>query len=298
MTQVLGRLQHAGLVEFEHVAQDGIRVRASAGAASFRRQGTLDKALAQARELVARVQADRQEPDDQVVTPRQRAARERAARERLERVEAALAEMPAARAAKKKGEEDKARVSTTDAQARVMKMADGGFRPAYNLQLAGDTAHQVIVGVEVTSAGSDREQAPGMVAQVQERCGQLPQQWLMDGGFASHVAIEQVEAAGPQVLAPVPKPKDEQRDPHQPCPRDHAVIAAWRMRMGEEASQATYKLRAATIECINAQARCRHGLTQLRLRGRAKARCAGLWMAITHNLLIFLREVGLAGSPA
>ena len=53
-------------------------------------------------------------------------------------------------------------------------MADGGFRPAYNIQVAADTAERVIVGVDVSSWGSDMNQAPAMVAQVEERRAALP----------------------------------------------------------------------------------------------------------------------------
>ena len=164
MTQVLGRLHHAGLVAFDHVAQDGVRVRASAGAASFHRQATWRSRWPRPRRCWPRVRAGAAPPDDEPPTARQRAARERAARERAERVTAALAAMPAAQAAKEPAKREQARVSATDPEARVMKMADGGFRPAYNIQLAADTAHQVIVGVEVSTSGSDMAQAPGMVA--------------------------------------------------------------------------------------------------------------------------------------
>ncbi len=310
MTDVLGRLKHAELIEFEHTAQDGVRVRASAGASSFRRQPTLEKCLAQAKEylaaLTSKTSKSPDKPDgsggsggsggnDDHDRP---TARQRAARERVERIEAALAEMPKARAAKAKQDQDKARVSTTDPEARVMKMPDGGYRPAYNFQFAADTAKRVIQGVEVTNVGSDSGQAPGMVEQVEERLQQLPKDWLMDGGFASRLSIEQVEAQGPRVLAPVQTPKDPERDPHQPLPADSPSVAAWRVRMGTEEAKRTYRLRASTIELVNAQARVWHGLSQLRVRGLAKARCVGLWVAITHNILVGLRcLLGLDSVP-
>jgi hypothetical protein len=297
MTDVLGRLNHRHLIEFEHTAQDGIRVRASAGAASFRRQPTLEKCLAQAKEFLASLTSkdksgDSGGSDDKDrPTARQRAARERAARERVQRIEAALAEMPAARAAKDKKDRDQARVSTTDPQARVMKMPDGGYRPAYNFQFAADTAKRVIQGVEVTNVGSDMGQAPGMVKQVEERLHQLPDDWLMDGGFASRSSIEKVEVQGPRVLAPVQAPKDPSRDPHQPLPEDSPAVATWRVRMGTEEAKLTYRLRASTIELVNAQARVWHGLSQLRVRGLAKARCVALWVAIAHSILVGLRSL-------
>ena len=297
ITEVLGCLHHAALIDFDHVAQDGIRVRASAGAASFRREASLQQSLEEAHAVVAAVQAAGEEggatEEQAAPTARQRAARQRAADERVARVEAALAELPAAQAAKRADKKEEARVSTTDPDARVMKMADGGYRPAYNIQLAADTGHQVIVGVDVTTTGSDQQQAPPMVQQVNERLDALPTQWLMDGGFAAHTAIEQVEAAGPQVVAPVRQPKDGDRDRSVPRPTDSATIAAWRQRMGTDPAQDTYRLRAATIECVNAQVRCRFGLQQVRVRGLRKVRCVAQWIALTHNLLLWIKH-GLA----
>ena len=78
---------------------------------------------------------------------------ERAARQRSEQTQAALARMPELeriKARNAKGHAGKppaeARASSTDPDATVMKMADGGFRPAYNVQFATDTQSQVIVG--------------------------------------------------------------------------------------------------------------------------------------------------------
>jgi transposase len=288
MTQVLGRLRHAGLIAFDQVAQDGIRVRASAGAASFHRQATLAQSLAEAEALLAAVQAG-PAAAEAPPTARQQAARERAARERVARLEEALAGIPAAQAAKKPKEREQARVSTTDAEARVMKMSDGGFRPAYNIELAADTTAQVIVGVDVTTSGSDAGQAEPMLEQVTQRAdGQRPRQWTMDGGFPTGAAIDDLTGAGVEVLAPVQTPKDPQRDPHQPRAGDSAAVAAWRVRMGTEAAKTAYRLRAATIECVNAKVRMQHGLTLLRVRGLAKVRCITLWTALAHNLKLLV----------
>jgi len=293
ITEVLGCLHHAALINFDHVAQDGVRVRASAGAASFRREATLQASLEEAQAVLAAVQAAEGAAGAgaETRTAGQQAAQQRAAADRVARVEAALAELPEVRAAKPAGKEEQARVSTTDPEARVMKMADGGYRPAYNIQLAADSAHHVIVGVDATNVGSDKAQAPSMVAQVKDRLSRLPAQWLMDGGFAGHAAIAAVEAAGPQVLAPVPQPKDKERDRYAPRPGDSAVIAAWRARMGTDLMQDTYRVRAATIECVNAQARSRFGLQQFRVRGLRKVRCVAMWIALTHDLLLWIKHL-------
>jgi len=295
LTQVLACLDQAGLIAYEHTAQDGMRVRANAGAASFRREATLEKRLAEARAAVAALTAP---PAAAIETrnAREQAAQERATAERVARLEAALAELPAAQAAKPAAEQADARVSTTDPQARVMKMADGGYRPAYNFEFATDTAHRVIVGVDVTNAGSDKAEMAPMIDQEQERTERLPDDWLMDGGFVTLAAVETGTAKGVRIVAPVPQPKDPTRDPALPLATDSTAVAAWRARMATDEAKATYKLRAATSECVNAQARSRHGLRQLRVRGLLKALAVALWIAITHDLLIWLRHLATSST--
>ena len=288
MTQVVRRMRDAGLIEFDAHAQDGMRVRASAGAASFHREATLSKSLETAQVQVL-AQARAAETSD--VSAGAQAAQERAAQERVDRLTAALAELPAARAVKPAAERGDARVSSTDPEARVMKMADGGFRPAYNWEFVVDTARLVITGVEVINAGSDKAQTLPMLAEDQRRTGRLPHDWLMDGGFVTLSAIEAAEAERHvRVLAPVPEPKDETRDRYMPLPSDSPAVAAWRQRMGTAEAKDTYKLRAATVECVNAHARTRYGVYQVRVRGRVKVRCMALWVALTHNLLIWIRD--------
>lgn len=297
----LAALLAAGAVKLKRVAQDGMRVRASAGAASFRRRGTLEECLQRAR---ARVQALKEQSagDPAQDSRRAQAARERAQRGIEERVQKALARLPELEQAKRRGggKAEDARASTTDAEASVMKMADGGFRPAYNTQFASDCASQVIVGVDVVSAGSDMAQLAPMVDQVQGRCGRAPAQWLVDGGYPAH---EQIEAVADQtvVYAPVPEPRakkdaqgnkieEAQPDKHQPKPDDSTAVANWRVRMGQTEAQDLYRDRAATAECVNAQARNR-GLTRMPVRGLPKVRCVALLYALAHNLM---RTVALA----
>jgi len=296
MTQVVKELDAAGVVELSTQGQDGMRVRASAGAASFRRQPTLEKVLEQAQSREAEVEQAGQAEEDKR-TAGQKAAQERAARERVARLEAALDEMPAARAAKKPEDQDKARVSSTDPEARVMKMADGGYRPAYNWQFSVELSNLVITGVEVVNIGSDKAQMEPMVSQVVKRTGQLPKNWLVDGGFIKFTAIEALAGQGIAVFGPAPEPKDEKRDRYAPSPTDSAIIAEWRQRMGTEEGKATYKQRSL-VELPNAQVRSRYGGQQVRVRGRGKVRCVALWVAIAHSLLIWIRHLWQVASSS
>ncbi|OGB93919.1 MAG: transposase [candidate division NC10 bacterium RBG_16_65_8] len=292
LTQGVAALLAQGLVTLERVAQDGVRVRASAGAASFRRRKTLEVCLAEAEAQVQTLRVEL-EADPGATTTRQRAARERAARERQAQVARALAQLPALEAKKKPDERLKARASTTDPEARVMKMADGGYRPAYNLQFATDTGAQVIVGVDATNAGTDHGQLAPMVDQLEARHAEAPGAMLVDGGFATKEDIAAVSDRT-TVYAPVQKPKDPTRDPHAPLPTDTPAVAAWRERMGTPEAQALYKERAATAECVNAQARNR-GLRQLGVRGLPKVRVIALWYAVAHNLARAIALGAVAG---
>jgi transposase len=205
-TQVLGLLLHHGLVDLEYVAQDGTRVRASASAPSFRSRASLEECRQQAALHLKAVLAQADEPD---VSVGQQAAREAGARDFVRRVEAALAQLgqrEEADAAKPKSQraKGKLRTSTTDADARVMKMADGGFRPGYNVQLAvagsPEGGPRTIVGVNVTNQGTDAGSLAPMLQQVERRTGELPAKLLADG---QHATLEDVEACAAKGVQPV-----------------------------------------------------------------------------------------------
>lgn len=283
LTQSVATLMTQGLVDLQRVAQDGVRIRASAGASSFRRQPSLERCLEQAQEQVDRLRRELDE-DPQATTRRQAAARLRAAEDRRQRVAAALEQMPDAASKKPKSERDQARVSTTDAEARVMKMADGGFRPAYNGQISVDAMTQIVVGVDISNSGSDHGQMVPMLEQLQDRYDELPSQTLVDGSFAGIQDIENATKLGTKIFAPVAKPKNPDRDRYVPLPSDSPVISQWRKRMGTDEAKEIYKQRGASVECFNATARNR-GLQRFLVRGLHKARSVLLWYAIAHNVM-------------
>ncbi len=401
-------LRQQGLIDLDRVAQDGMRVRASAGAASFRSRETLERLLREAEAKVQQLQQQlhastpketqaSQEPGAETVaaestaatasanqepkgvpttsqeaqanqeppseaadvtvpqeveanqpavaepaivelaapqqaaaslgavaqenattqgasqeTPaeqtglsgRQLAARYRHAKERVERLQAALARMPEMEAKKeetrkklaqkkaagqrltrKEEQNAKARVSSTDPQATVMKMADGGYRPAYNVQYNTACKGMVIVGVDVSTEGSDQGQLPPMLDQIEERFKQRPKEALVDGGVADHEDIEKLQSAEKpcKVYAPVPEPKKEGVDRYEAKKTDSKEVAEWRQRMGTEQAKTIYKQRGATAECVNAQARNR-GMLQFTVRGLQKIKAIATWFAAAHNM--------------
>jgi len=290
MVQVLAAMTHQELVTLERVAHDGMRVRADAGAASFRREATLQEHQAAARQHVTELRQALQE-DPGAKLRAQAAAQLRAAQDRAARLERALAEMPAVIEVKKRNRARKdkkpsaPRVSTTDPESRVMKMADGGFRPAYNVQLATDTASRVIVGVRVTNEGSDLRQLTPILDDIERRTGKLPGEHLVDGGFVNLAAFTAAAARGITLYAPPmnpanPRPADAPRK-HPDSP----AVAQWRRRMERTESKEIYKLRAATAETVNADLRRWRSLDRMPVRGLAKVQSHVLLNALAHNLM-------------
>ena len=319
LTRSIAALLERRLVTLNAVAQDGLRVRAHAKASSFRRREKVAELLAQAQ---AQVQALKREltEDAGASARRKQAGLERAAREREQRLAAALAALdklqrkpppepkkpkPSKRRGRGAGNSDdepgagtgentpakpepkpepEPRISTTDPQARVMKMADGGFRPAFNAQLAVDADTQLIAAVAITNSGSDMGQMSPMHLNVQQRYDTTPDHWLADGGFTKLQAIDELTARGTQPVLPPPRSRNPDIDSLAAKNTDSPAQAQWRAFMASDFAKALYVQRGATVECANAQLR-RRGLHRFNVCGMAKARAVLLWHALAHNLM-------------
>jgi|TARA_B100001971_G_C18195816_1_gene541362 transposase len=300
LSEHLASLSAAGVIDLDEVVQDGMRVRASAGSASYRRRRTLRKELTKARRLVARLTRERD--DDPAASNRRiAAARQRAARERAGRVRAALDKLDEIeaererRAKTNKGQvakQKEPRASTTDAQARVMKMADGGYRPAYNCQLATVAEGQIVVEADVVAVGSDRGLLRPMVERIEQRHERRPKRYLVDGGFTKNDDTEWAWQQGVKVYGPAINNKHK-TDPYAPRPGDGPGVAAWRRRMKSAHGKGVYKRRAPG-ECINARLR-QWGLHQFKVRGLDKVNTMLRWYALTNNILAGHRLLAAVG---
>src|SRR5580765_7974146 len=259
MTDILASLLHKGVLSLDLVAQDGIRIRAAATAPSFRRYESL-------------------------LECREQAAREAGARDFERRVEEAISTVTELQKTRKPSDKP-ARASTTDAEARVMKMADGGFRPAYNIRMATAGSPlggpRTIVGVQVTNLGSDMGSITPMLDEIHRRTGQLPETLLADANHAAHGCVRAATEAGVEVLIAVP---ERTRQGGAQADDDPAIVA-WRERMETEETKKLYRARASLCELMNAHLRAHHGIDHVLVRGLAKVTCVALLAAITSNLL-------------
>jgi transposase len=291
-------LSVTGVISLDEVTQDGVRVRSGAGARSFRRRKTLEKELRKATRLVEQLSAEA-ESDPAASSRRIKAAQERAAREREAKVSAALARLGELEEERKRrgrtnkkdvAKQGEPRASTTDPQARVMKMADGGYRPAYNCQISTVAKGQIVVAAYAETNGSDRGLMRPMLDEFQRDYGRLPKRHLVDGGFNNNGDTEWAASQGVKVYGPPPKSK-HRTDPYAPRDDDGPGVAQWRRRMRSPHGKGVYKRRVMT-ECINARFR-QWGLQQFTVRGRQKVSTVLNWFGLANNVLAGHRLLSL-----
>jgi transposase len=289
LVDTVASLMAMDLVSLDSIAQDGMRVRASAGKSSFRRQATLEQLQAEAQKHLDRIRVENETESERAqADQRRKAAAERAARERAERLTEALrqrADLAQQREQRKQGAGETTRVSTTDPDARKMKMANGGYDPAYNVQFASDANSRMIVGVDVTNEGNDGGQLAPMHAKIAQTYERLPDTVLVDSAYATKESVTSVELRGTKVVSTVPRSDQLQRngkDPHERQTGDTDQYEAFRKRMADPHYKELYKSRPSIAEFPNADCRNRN-LQQFKVRGLSKVKAVALWHAIAFN---------------
>lgn len=298
LSDMIAVLVKQGVVEGATIFQDGTKVRASAGSASFRRSSTLQRLR---EEAAAHVEAVKSQAQDQALSARVRAARQRAAHERQQRVEGAIKAMEELTlvkerniASKGRARVSEARASTTDPEARVMKTRGGGRDAAYNVQLATDAASRAIVGVQVLQAGSDNGLSEAMRPQVEARTGVKVKRHVTDAGYRRKQAVEREESAGVQRIMPLPEKADGELSA-QPLPGDGPGVRAWRERMQSEEAKALLRERSGVAETPNAELKTYRAMDRMLVRGLRKVSSVLLLGVIVYNLTHFAQA--LAGRP-
>jgi transposase len=293
-------LEH-GLIQLKEVTLDGRKIPANAGKESFHREPTLNRHRQEAEEQLAKLAAQRASGGSE--TKRREAAQRRAALEKKGRLEAAAAKVKqrqeerAANHRKDRSSPADARASETDADARKMKMSNGGFTPAFNTQTVMDTEHSLIVTVRVTEQASDNGLLKPLVEQVRDETGRLPERVLADAGYADQKDVEELEMAGVKVYMPPKNERKELKDGKDPYAKkrdDTLPVVIWRARMGTAEARTIYRRRAPVAEGVHAQ-QSNRGWRRYRLRGLAKAGIEALWQALAHNVRALIARNRLPG---
>jgi transposase len=298
----IAALRQQGLIDLAQVTLAGRKVPASASSDRYRREGTLQRHLGEAEQHLQQLQAQRQ--DGAGVSARQAAARLRGARDRQARLQRALRvvgqrQAQRQQARRKASPPEQARANETDPDVAKMKMPDGGYRQAYNVETVTDVRSGLIVTVAVTNQGSDNGQLGVLLDQLEQEQHTVPGAVLTDSGFVDQDDVSRWEQKQVQVLMPPKNAKQEQqagRDPYARKRRDSDAVAAWRARMGTAAARQQYRRRAPVAEGIHAQ-QANRGWRRFRLRSLAKVVIEACWQAFGQNVVRLLRgEVSLAGT--
>jgi transposase len=287
LTQSIAVLSHQGLINVERIAQDGMKVEAHAGKSSFRREKTLRSHLKEAEEHVKTLKKEFAENPSSSL--KQEAARKRGAQQKLERTKHAIDELQKLRKQKEDGkkkwrkslsekEKEDVRASKTDPEARIMKMPNSGFAPAYNIQFATDTKSKAIVGVKAVQSGNDYGQLEKMKQQVEKRLGYSVKEIIADAGYLEHKDIENISTSSCVAYIPA-----ERIDKKNKC----TTLREMKRRMETPEAKAIYNQRAATAEFVNARMRTR-GFTQVLVTGLAKVQVLATFFAIGQNMLIWM----------
>ena len=232
--QALGVLSSDGLITLERVMLDGTKVRANASSSGFRRKPTVEEYLEQAREAVEALNAQTEEESSRQM----QAAQQRARREKQERLESALKEYAKLKAAKSRID----RVSTTDPDARVMKQAEGGSAPSYNVQVSTDAEHGLIVDIDATQAGSDYQQLTPAIERIEQSMQRAPEQIVVDGGYISSNNIAEMAKRGIDFVGPESENKAAEANRRKSY-KHHGVSAEY------EASKFVFDAETNTYVC-------------------------------------------------
>ncbi len=200
--QFVALCRQMGLLAKASVAIDGSKFKAVNSRDNNFTKGKLERRLAQIEESVARYlqqldTADRQAPSEALKTKTSRLKEKIAVlREQMQRLEILKVQMLAA---------PDQQISLTDPDARSMATSGRGSGVVgYNVQVAVDTAHHLIVTHEVTNVGTDRAQLAHMAKETKAALEVEKLDAVADRGYFNGEEILACEQAGITVTLPKP----------------------------------------------------------------------------------------------
>lgn len=301
LTECLAVMMQSGLLTDVDFSQDGTRIKGSAGMNTYRKEPSLKELQVEMSAYIEELKNLEKRASD-TYEKREIQKKARFAKERAARIQAALETLNKARSDKimnekktynKVSEEDlaKVRASTTDPEIRRMKMGDGGYRLAYNVQFATGLDSRVIYGVDVVNT-LDPGTPPRLMAQVQERLKKLKlgdiKTWIADAAYSSKIDIIMAATLFPNCIyyAP-PKPK-EGENPKQYKKNDCSALKTWRDRIGSESINEIFKKRCSTAEFSNMVVKNKR-LVEFSVRGSLKVKAMSILHSIAFNVIRFMK---------
>jgi transposase len=296
LTSCLAVMVKFGLINDADFSQDGTKIKANAGYNSFHREDTLKKTEAKLMDYISQLKIERKK-NPSVYEKRKMAE----AVEKQNRVRAALRNLEETRCLRinngiknsDKPTEDellKVRASITDPDVRKMKMGDGGFRLAYNVQFATGLDSRVIYGVHVVQT-LDPGTPPTVMAQVSERLKKINlsaiKNWIADCAYSAKIDIETAALLFPNCCYYAPPKLKAGLDPTKENKKDGEAVKKWRKMINSETIKEIYRKRCSTAEFSNMHAK-NQSLNEFSVRGVVKVKGMALLHAIAQNCSRFL----------
>jgi len=297
LTNCLAVMIKSGLISEDTISQDGTKVKASAGWNTYRREKTVLELQKDAKNHIKSLEEEFKR-NPKIYSERKKAAQKRAAKERFDKVNQALEAIEEQREVKKiRRKKNKSsaptdeelkniRGSVADPDAIRMKMGDGGFRIAHNIQFATGADSRVIYGV-IAGNELDPSTLPDLMLQVHRRANDLKlntfKNWLADSAYSSKENIDFIGNTFPDCTLYSPPQVIKKADPKVVRKNDSEHVIAWRNRLDSEEMKEIYPKRGSTAEFSNAQVK-NHGMTKFLVRDRRKVFGASCLHAISHNL--------------
>ena len=269
------------------LGQDGVKVRAAAGAGSFRRRKRLEASGGNSHgasrgscgrnSTATRRRGERRKRATAREATRARGKsgwRRRASGWRNSRPERARrGKTIKAEVAKQK----EPRASTTDAEARVMKMADGGgFNPVYNMEIVSRCrgSRKVLIDVNIDTNGSDQGLArEGATGKALAPAGSANRRdYLVHSAGSPKTTISNGRITACHDRLSCPPTSKLGGDPYAPRHDDPARgMADWRKRMASEPGKLLLSGALERPSARTYKTARRMGLTQLLVRGKRKS---------------------------
>jgi transposase len=297
LTESLAVMVKNGVLQEEDFSQDGTRIKAAAGFNTFRSETSIEEVKTAICTLIKEI-----EKEEKKTTSREKGVnlkrQKKYATRRLERAQQAVQELEKHKASlinngQKNRESpkvlekrlDKVRASLVDPEVRKMKMGDGGFRLAFNLQFATGVDSRAIYGVDVVNT-LDPGTMPPMIAQVAYRLNQLgismPSHWIGDAAYSGKDDLNTVYELYPDINV-IAAPQQKLEIAQQEKKMDSEAVKRWRKSIGTDEFKKTYKQRCSTAEFSNMQTKIQ-GVGQILVRGLQKVKSMCLLHAIAFNM--------------
>jgi transposase len=286
LSQVISTMIAAGVVTLEETILDGTKIKASAGKNSFRSQKDLEALQIEIEEKLKNLKADEQNMIHKAHLESQK--------ERIKRAIALIPEVQKEKeeAAKKehKKKVPETKISTTDADARMMRFADGSRNPGYNAQIMTTSKSGVIVAVEATQRQNDSNLMQPMLDKFKEKLGSSPKRILVDSNYVTKEDIKSVLESNIEVYGPNKKGRKGSSEKSQKNlaykrSKEPEALKAWRAQMETSQAKETRQRRKQTEKVNGWIKMALRG--QLRLRSLEGVQTELLWASIGYNLKRF-----------